>query len=55
MARGPASDGHDKPPPAGATGDDRRTRVGDALRKAYDDALDEPVPDIFADLLRKLG
>lgn len=35
--------------------DDRRTQVGDVLRKAYDDALDEPVPDIFAELLRKLG
>ena len=34
--------------------DDRHTRVGDVLRRAYDDALSEPVPDVFAELLRKL-
>ena len=56
MARGPASNGPSKrdsrePAPS----EDRQSRVGEVLRKAYDDALAEPVPDIFADLLRKLG
>ena len=57
MARGPASNGNEKRDPNGreATPDDRQARVGNVLRKAYDDALAEPVPDIFADLLRKLG
>jgi hypothetical protein len=57
MARGPASNGNPKRDPTGedAAPDDRRARVGNVLRKAYDDALAEPVPDIFADLLRKLG
>lgn len=35
--------------------DARASRVGDYLRDIYDDALAEPVPDIFKDLLRKLG
>lgn len=34
--------------------EDKRARLGDVLRRAYDDALAEPVPDVFADLLRKL-
>lgn len=57
MARGPASRGDETPsPPSGdGTADTRQSRVGDVLRKAYDDTLAEPVPDIFADLLRKLG
>ena len=57
MARGPASYGHEKPGPTSgeAVPDERQTRVGDALRKAYVDTLAEPVPDIFADILRKLG
>lgn len=57
MARGPAPHGHEIPGPKGGetAADDRQTRVGEALRKAYDEALAEPVPDIFSDLLRKLG
>jgi len=57
MARGPAPHGHEIPGPKGGetAADDRQTRVGEALRKAYDEALAEPVPDVFADLLRKLG
>ena len=56
MARSPASpdrertDRTDREP----TTDDRQSRIGDVLRRAYDDALAEPVPDVFADLLRKL-
>lgn len=57
MARGPASpdrerrDRTDREP----VPDERGSRIGDVLRRAYDDALAEPVPDAFADLLRKLG
>ena len=57
MARGPAfsereqRDSTDCEP----TPDDRQSRIGDVLRRAYDDALAEPVPGIFDDLLRKLG
>ena len=55
MARGPASNGNGKPDSGeGEPLDDRQSRVGQVLRRAYDDALAEPVPDIFADLLRKL-
>ena len=56
MARGPASNGHGKRDsrerePA----EERQSRVGEVLRKAYDDAVAEPVPDALLDLLRKLG
>ena len=55
MARGPASSRRSKPETTGGhQPDDRHTRVGDVLRRAYDDALSEPVPDVFAELLRKL-
>lgn len=56
MARSPASPDRERPDRIDrepAT-DDRRSRIGDVLRRAYDDALAEPVPDVFADLLRKL-
>lgn len=33
----------------------RVSRVGSHLRGIYSDALHEEVPDIFKDLLRKLG
>ena len=57
MARDPASRGDETPSPQSGDGvaDTRQSRVGNVLRKAYDDTLAEPVPDIFADLLRKLG
>lgn len=56
MARSPASNGHGKRDsrerePA----EERQSRVGEVLRKAYDDAVAEPVPDALLDLLRKLG
>ena len=56
MARGPASNGYQRRDPerGEAPADDRWARVGIVLRKAYDDALAEPVPDIFTDLLRRL-
>ena len=56
MARGPESDGEEQirerrrlRSPEG-----QRARVGEVLRRAYDDALAEPVPAAFADLLRRL-
>lgn len=57
MARGPASPARQRPDPSDREPvlDDRQSRIGDVLRRAYDDALAEPVPDIFDDLLRKLG
>lgn len=56
MARSPASPDRERPDRTDRepTSDDRRSRIGDVLRRAYDDALAEPVPDVFADLLRKL-
>lgn len=56
MARGPASPDRERPDRTDRepAPDDRRSRIGDVLRRAYDDALAEPVPDVFADLLRKL-
>jgi hypothetical protein len=56
MARGPAFPDPERPARTGreAAPDDRQSRIGDVLRRAYDDTLAEPVPDVFADLLRKL-
>jgi len=60
MARGPENDGEKRSgrPTRAPSGDDMRAdkhaRVGDVLRRAYDETLAEPVPDVFADLLRKL-
>ena len=35
--------------------DDLRARnVGERLRQAFDDVIAEPLPEIFADLLRQL-
>ena len=31
-----------------------QTRIGDQLRAMYDDLMQQPVPDRFADLLHKL-
>lgn len=56
MARGPGSDSDAKPARSGrapAPGD-RRARLGEVLRTAYGDTLAEPVPEVFADLLRRL-
>ena len=33
----------------------RSERMGEHLRHIYDDVLHEPVPDQFAELLKKLG
>lgn len=57
MAQGGAKNGRQSPDASQSepAGDDRRARVGEVLRKAYDETLEEPVPDVFADLLRKLG
>ncbi|MFC3713390.1 NepR family anti-sigma factor [Sphingoaurantiacus capsulatus] len=60
MARGPESDGEkrsgqpSREPSADGGRAGKRARVGEVLRRAYDEALAEPVPDAFADLLRKL-
>lgn len=35
-------------------GSDRKPNVGDALRRAYDEAVRETVPDDLLDLLKKL-
>jgi hypothetical protein len=35
--------------------DARSERVGELLRNIYGEAAAEPVPDMFEDLLRKLG
>lgn len=57
MAQGPGSD-REKTSPRGAnlhrSPADKRARIGEVLRKAYDDALAEPVPEAFSDLLRRL-
>lgn len=42
----PAQGGGQKPDPS--------TDVGDALRRAYDETLNETVPDDLLDLLKKL-
>ncbi len=61
MARGPESDGDkrsgspNRAPSADGVRADKQARVGDVLRRAYDETLAEPVPDTFADLLRKLA
>jgi hypothetical protein len=34
--------------------DEKEDRIGRRLREAYDEILNEPVPDRFLDLLRKL-
>jgi len=54
MARQTDNDGSDAtrdPKPARS---DRGSQVGDILRDAYADVLSEPIPDSFAELLRKL-
>jgi hypothetical protein len=45
----------ERPAPMGP-GLDRPTqgRIGDSLRAMYDDLLNQPVPDRFADLLKRL-
>lgn len=47
----PNGDGRSEDSPV----DDREGRVGDILRRIYDDAVAEPVPESFEELLRKLG
>lgn len=56
MARGPGIDGEKRidKPDRQPSPDDKRARVGQVLRRAYDEAVAEPIPDIFAELLRKL-
>lgn len=56
MARGRRSDGETHPPRNGVarSTEDTRARIGDVLRRAYEDAVAEPVPDVFAELLRRL-
>lgn len=54
MARGPAdndrkSNGSETPV------DGREAQVSVILKRIYDETVEEPVPDIFNDLLRKLG
>ncbi|WP_237709253.1 NepR family anti-sigma factor [Sphingomonas elodea] len=51
-----AKDDHAKQPPAQGSGDKPRPSadVGDALRRAYDETLNESVPDDLLDLLKKL-
>ena len=51
--------GSDEPrqPPkhVGGEGKSKDKNVGEALRRVYDDAVDEAIPDEMLDLLRKLG
>ncbi len=56
MARGPESDGEEQIRERRRLRfpEEQRARVGEVLRRAYDDALAEPVPAAFADLLRRL-
>jgi len=55
MGRAPAGDGDGRTDEIDAVrADDREARVRGILRRIYDDVLVEPVPDSFADLLRKL-
>lgn len=56
MTRGSAVD-HETTPPweeSLRSPEEERARFGTILRKAYEDVLIEPVPDVFADLLRRL-
>lgn len=46
--------GTDAPDQAGGRSKSRGSKWGRVLRTAYDDALREPVPDEFLDLLGKL-
>ena len=56
MAQGPASDREKISPRSGSfrSPEDKRARLGEVLRRAYDDALAEPVPDALSDLLQRL-
>lgn len=43
------------PPPAGIAPAERAAAIGSRLRQIFDDDAAEPLPDAFAELLRKLG
>ncbi len=42
-------------PPAPIAPAERAAAIGSRLRQIFDDAAAEPLPDAFAELLRKLG
>lgn len=42
------------PPPAGKDGPGRRPEWAVGLRQLYDSVVEEPLPDSFSDLLKKL-
>ena len=52
------SSGPKKPGETGASGDpealDRQRVLGSRLRSLFDDVIEEPVPDVFKNLLDKL-
>ena len=49
------SDEPKKPPKRGGDQNHTDKSVGETLRRVYDDAVDEAIPDEMLDLLRKLG
>ena len=55
MVRQQNKNGREDPADIEADAKRRDAQVGDILRDAYADVLLEPIPDSFADLLRKLG
>ncbi len=54
MARAPVESSQDQHDGGDLPADNRDAQVRGILRRIYDDVLSEPVPDSFADLLRKL-
>lgn len=54
MARVPVKNSQDQHDGGELPAENRDAQVRDILRRIYDDMLSEPVPDSFADLLRKL-
>jgi hypothetical protein len=54
MARSPAENGNGEPDGSEPPAETREEQVRGILRRIYDDVLSEPVPDSFADLLKKL-
>ncbi len=48
------SNGADQPPPKSGAAPQSDRNIGDALRRVYQDAAGEDIPDDLLDLLRKL-
>lgn len=54
MARGSGQNSSGRSRDTDSPPSDREDRVRNILRNIYDDVLAEPIPESFADLLRKL-